>query len=49
MADDKQRRISDALSALVSSLIPAVRGDSQEQAEERLEDALDRAQRILDE
>ena len=48
MGDDKGQRLDDALSSLVDTLIPLHPGEDEATADERRDDALELARRIID-
>lgn len=49
MGDDKAQRLDDALSSLVDILIPPLPDEDEAAADERHDDALELARRIIDE
>ena len=48
MGDEKAQRLDDALSSLVDTLITSFPGEDEATADERRDDALDLARRVID-
>ena len=48
MDDEKAQRFEEALSSLVEVLVPPVPGEDEDAADDRHEDALDRARDIIE-
>lgn len=48
MSDEKVQRFDDALSSLVDILVPALPGEDEDALDDRQDDALDLARRIID-